>query len=72
MARKVVSVVHNCEQCPFSKTEQVYTGDSFDNIRSVYCSKLGKKVRNYLDWNEEAIIPSHCPLPVADDGEPND
>jgi len=53
--------VQNCEQCPYHKSEKVYTADSFENVRKVYCSELKKNIRNYLDWNETATIPDDCP-----------
>lgn len=41
--RVTISVdVQDCEQCPHHKSEKVYTEDSFENVRKVYCSKLKK------------------------------
>lgn len=58
--------VQNCEQCPYHKSEKVYTGDSFENVRKVYCEKLKKDVHNYLDWPETATIPKDCPFGVGE------
>jgi hypothetical protein len=54
--------INNCEQCPFYVTNKVYTEDSFDDARKVFCNKLEKNVHSYLDWNEIAQIPKECPL----------
>jgi len=59
---KVVSEVKECEQCPFSKSRKVYTADSFEDVRAVFCEKLGKDVYGYLDWNESSTVPNYCPF----------
>jgi hypothetical protein len=52
--------VQDCEQCPYHKSEKVYTADSFEDVRKVYCSKLKRQIYGYLDWNETAKIPNDC------------
>ena len=54
--------INYCDQCPYGETQKVYTLDSFDNIRKVYCKKLEKDVHEYLDWNDKADIPEECPF----------
>jgi len=53
--------IQDCEQCPHHKSEKVYTADSFENVRKVYCAKLKRNIYNFLDWNETANIPIDCP-----------
>lgn len=54
--------INECEQCPKSKVEKVYTPDSFENVRKVHCAELQEDVYSYLDWNEKSTVPSRCPL----------
>jgi NMD protein affecting ribosome stability and mRNA decay len=60
MQVKIIVDVQDCEQCPYHNSDKVWTADSFENVRKVYCSKLKKDVYSYLDWHETAIIPEDC------------
>jgi hypothetical protein len=60
----ITNEISDCEKCTYSHTERVYTADSFENVRKVYCKKLFKDVHTYLDWNEKAKIPNECPYVV--------
>jgi hypothetical protein len=65
MSRKTVTMkkeIMYCEQCTYSKTERVYTADSFEDVRKVHCDKLNKDVHTYLEWNEKSKIPNECPF----------
>jgi len=53
--------VQNCEQCPYHKADRVWTADSFEMVRKVYCLKLKRDVHSYLDWHEIATIPKDYP-----------
>ena len=53
--------INSCDNCPHAKVSKVYTPDSFDNIRSIHCNLLNKKVYSYLDWNDYSPIPESCP-----------
>lgn len=57
--------IENCEQCLKSKTEKVYTSDSWDNVRKVTCTVDNRVVHSYLDWHEESTAPSDCPLDMS-------
>ena len=54
--------IENCEKCPYHKSTKLYTADSFECVREIFCSQLNKNVYNYLDWNEKAKIPNICPF----------
>ena len=57
-----VITIETCEQCPHHETEMVYTPDSFDDIRKVYCKSLGEYAHRYLDRRDKSNIPDKCPL----------
>lgn len=54
--------LETCEECPKHKTSKVYTADSWDDVRKVYCEELCEDVHNYLDWRDKSIVPNKCPL----------
>jgi len=56
--------ITECEKCPKSSTNKVYTSDSWDDIREVFCKELNRNVYSYLDWNEKSTIPKECPLVI--------
>jgi hypothetical protein len=60
--KKLETIISTCEECAHGTSSKVYTSDSWDDIRKVHCSKLGKDVHSYLDWNEASTIPKECPL----------
>lgn len=56
--------IKNCEECPYSKAYKVYTADSFEDIRKVHCTLLKQNVHEYLEWNDDSVIPNNCPLKI--------
>ncbi len=60
------SEIEFCDQCPHAKVEKVWTPDSWDVVRKVYCNKLERQVYSYLSWYEKAKIPSECPFNAKD------
>lgn len=53
--------IFNCDNCPYAEISKVYTPDSWDDIRKIYCSQLKEIVYSYLDWNGKSPIPAKCP-----------
>ena len=54
--------IETCEQCPHHVASEVYTDDSWDQVRKIHCKKLNKDVYSYLDWHEESPVPDECPF----------
>lgn len=54
----------SCDQCPYAKVSKVYTEDSWDDVRKIRCSQLGKDVYSYLHWHDKAPVPHECPFGV--------
>jgi len=64
--------VKTCQQCPFFLSERAYTADSFEMCFNWFCNKEEKKkIRSYVDWNEEdkVPIPEWCPVLMKDKAE---
>lgn len=57
-----VIIIESCEQCPHHRVGEVYTPDSFEEIRKIYCKNLNKYTHRYLEWHDESNIPDECPL----------
>lgn len=62
MPKEITQIITNCEECPNAEVSRVYTADSFENCRKIYCKKLNKDIHKCLDWNEDSKIPNDCPL----------
>jgi hypothetical protein len=52
----------SCDMCPFADVERVHGADSFEQLRTIRCYRLGKIVHLYLDTWDKAPIPEECPL----------
>lgn len=59
--------INSCEQCQYGEISQVYTSDSFEFIRKVYCKNLHKDVYRYLEFRDKIEIPEECPLESYDE-----
>ena len=55
--------IKNCKQCPYWRSERVYTGDSFELIFDWVCSKAKKKIEGYVEPRDinSVKIPEWCP-----------
>lgn len=60
---KIVLEVRDCQDCPFVKSEYVYTGDSWDHMYDYFCQKAdNKKVAGAIEWRSEMPeVPEWCP-----------
>ncbi len=63
---KAMIEIEDCRRCPFHKSYDVETPDSFDNFLDIYCRKIdssGGKGRLIcqVDGPEKALVPSWCP-----------
>jgi hypothetical protein len=63
---KIAMEITDCEQCPFHKSDRVYTGDSWDMVFKITCTKENKTVRSYKEWNDPNFIPSWCPQKIEE------
>lgn len=61
MSIKIPVEVNNCDQCPMARVRKVYTSDSWDDVRAINCTQLGKDVYEYLDWYDKSPVPEECP-----------
>jgi hypothetical protein len=59
--------IDSCSECPFLKTEKVYTGDSFEDIQKWKCKKARDKViTSCHEWSDKLpAIPSWCPILIT-------
>lgn len=62
MSKIITTAIQNCKQCPHHQARKVYTPDTFDDIREIYCNKLEECVHSYLAYNDKSDIPNECPL----------
>jgi hypothetical protein len=52
-----------CTECPNIRSNRVYTGDSFENLRMYICRAAGGREIGTLDTFEKLEkIPQWCPL----------
>jgi hypothetical protein len=57
--------IQNCKECPYIKTERIYTSDSWEQPFDWFCTKHNnEKIASYVEWNDEKdiIIPQWCPI----------
>jgi hypothetical protein len=54
--------IEYCNQCPYAEMTKVYTADSFENVKKLFCLHLNKTIYNYLETFDKAIIPEYCPF----------
>ena len=63
---KAMIEIEDCRKCPFHKSYDVETPDSFDNFLDIYCRKIdssdgkGRRICQ-VDGPEKALVPSWCP-----------
>lgn len=63
---KALMEINDCRECPFHKSYDVETPDSFDNFSSIHCGKIdssdgrGRRICQ-VDGPEKAPVPSWCP-----------
>ena len=57
-----IIIIKECDECPHHRRCEVFTPDSFEDVRRIYCKKLNKHTHRYLEWNDKSIIPDECPL----------
>ncbi len=65
MPKYVNLKITDCRQCPFSKEKRIYTGDSFENVMDVFCTKTDRsnnKCGGYETFDKHQILPDWCPL----------
>ena len=53
---------NNCDDCPFSKVENIYDLGETTGLRKIHCKYFNKRVYKCLNFDEDAKIPSHCPF----------
>lgn len=52
----IKTVIQKCNECPhFHVENHGYAGD-------YVCTKLSKKLRTYVEWDEDVEVPEECPL----------
>ncbi|QPK89822.1 hypothetical protein IEN91_05130 [Bacillus velezensis] len=56
--------IESCDKCPHATVSKVYTADSFEDVRKIYCKLLKKDVYEYLEWRDKSPIPEKCPAKV--------
>jgi len=57
---EIIIKVEYCDQCPNAKISKVYTADSFEDVRKIFCKDQQKIVYGDLDWNEKSPVPTSC------------
>lgn len=67
---KIYLNINDCEECPHSKSSRVYTSDSFEDVRKVYCEIKEQVVHAYLEWRDDSPVPDNCPLLIKE-SKPN-
>lgn len=66
---KALMEINDCRECPFHKSYDVETPDSFDNFLDIYCRKIdssdgrGRRICQ-VDGPEKAPVPSWCPFVI--------
>lgn len=60
---KITIEIKSCIECPFVKTEKVYTGDNWEDVQKWTClKKHGKIIYSYHEWNDKTEVPNWCPI----------
>lgn len=54
--------IQGCWNCPFCKSEKVYTADSFENVEKLTCGATDKVIASYHETFDKDPIPDWCPL----------
>jgi len=66
---KALIEINDCRECPFHKSYDVETPDSFDNFSSIHCGKIDSsdgrgRLICQVDGPEKAPVPSWCPFVI--------
>lgn len=61
---KIQVEIENCSKCPNFQEKRNYTADSFENVFDWFCTKADKKIKCYVEWNENVKIPEWCPCRI--------
>lgn len=63
---EIILKIKDCQECPFFKSQKVYTGDSFENGYDWLCGKKkDKKIAGFVEWNDPSPkVPDWCPIKV--------
>ncbi len=66
---KALMEINDCRECPFHKSYDVETPDSFDNFSSIHCGKIDSsdgrgRLICQVDGPEKAPVPSWCPFVI--------
>jgi len=56
--------IKDCQDCPHSIEERMYTADSWEHAYNYFCGKKKKKkIAGYVEWRREMPpVPNWCPL----------
>lgn len=60
--------IKDCSECPFFKSEKVYTSDSWDDVSKWTCTKKNKIITGYHEQNDKETIPIWCPILIIPEG----
>lgn len=58
--KNIIVKVKYCDKCPHSEISKVYTADSFEDVRKIYCKDQQKIVYDDLEWNEKSPVSKSC------------
>lgn len=66
MATEIKIKIKDCSECPFWKSERVYTADSFEMPFKWTCKKAKRQIAGFVEWHDKTPIPEWCPCKIND------
>lgn len=61
---KIIIDIVDCSNCPYFKSERVYTADSFEMPFKWTCNKEKRVISEFVETFDKTPIPDWCPIKI--------